>query len=62
LGTLVAVGQVRKAAVDRGREGGFIVYGESRARYEVRSASGSRMEKDIFTTAPLEGFISVKTK
>lgn len=54
------MGQVRKAAVDRGREGGFIVYGESRARYEVRSASGSQME--IFTTAPLGGFISVKTK
>jgi hypothetical protein len=33
------------------------VYGDSRARYEVRSASGSRMEKDIFTTAPLGGYI-----
>jgi len=54
--------EVRKVVVERGRDGVFIVYWESKARYEVKSASGSRMEEDIFTTVPLGGFISVKTK
>jgi hypothetical protein len=46
---------------ERKRRGFHRAWGE-RGKYEVRSASGSRMEEDILTTAPLGGFISEKTK